>query len=38
MWGGGVGAPPRRPAEKLHTHPASTKRIRKPEGCAPHYA
>ena len=36
--GGELLTRPRRPAEKLGKYPASTKRIRKPEGCAPHYA
>ena len=36
--GGELVARPRRPAEKLGAYPASTTRVRKPEGCAPHYA
>ena len=36
--GGELLARPRRPAEKLEKFPASTKRVRKPEGCAPQYA
>ena len=36
--GGELLARPRRPEEKLEKFPASTKRVRKPEGCAPQYA
>ena len=32
--GGELVARPRRPAEKLAQHPASTERVHKPEGCA----
>ncbi|MBL8385660.1 MAG: DUF1272 domain-containing protein [Burkholderiales bacterium] len=33
--GGELVARPRRPPDKLARHPASTQRIRKPQGCAP---
>jgi uncharacterized protein len=34
--GGELVARPRRPAAKLAKYPASTERIFKPQGCAPH--